>query len=221
MKKIALVTAGMMVFQITSLWAQEAPESSHTSIADSRNKFHAGLKAGLNSSRVYNTVGEDFLNDSKFGVTAGVFAAFPINKYWGFQPEIQFNQKGYSASGTTEEGSYSYTRNTGHVDVPLQLQVKPFRFMSIVAGPQFSFLVARQEIIHQGKITTVQEDEIHNSDLRKNTLGITGGLDIYYLKRFIISGRAGWDLQDNIGEGTALSPRYKNAWIQSTIGLRF
>jgi hypothetical protein len=166
-------------------------------------------------------MGNNFVADPKLGFSTGVFAAFPINKFIGFQPEIQFNQKGYSGSGSTEEGSYSYTRNTGHIDIPLQFQYKPFKFMSIVAGPQFSFMVIRQDIFHKGSMTTVQQEEIGNSDLRQNTLGAVGGIDLYFFRRLVVSGRAGWDLQNNGGAGNEVSPRYTNAWVQGTVGVRF
>jgi hypothetical protein len=43
----------------------------------------------------------------------------------------------------------------------------------------------------------------------------------FNLNQFVVSGRAGWDLQKNNGDGTSTNPRYKNVWYQATIGLKF
>jgi hypothetical protein len=32
--------------------------------------------------------------------------------------------------------------------------------------------------------------------------------------------RANFDLQNNNGDGTSTTPRYKNAWYQATLGIR-
>jgi hypothetical protein len=41
------------------------------------------------------------------------------------------------------------------------------------------------------------------------------------LDHTVIGARAGWDLSNNNGNGTSSTPRYKNAWVQATVGYRF
>jgi hypothetical protein len=48
-------------------------------------------------------------------------------------------------------------------------------------------------------------------------LGFIGGVDVN-VGKVIIGARAGWDIQNNNGDGTSTNPRYKNAWTQATIG---
>jgi hypothetical protein len=57
-------------------------------------------------------------------------------------------------------------------------------------------------------------------DIRKNTLCITGGVDIN-LNQIVLGARFGADLMKNIGSGENESPRYKNMWYQASIGFRF
>ncbi|WP_255702558.1 outer membrane beta-barrel protein [Fulvivirga ulvae] len=66
---------------------------------DTRGRFQFGLKAGINYSNVYDTKGEKFVADPKFGIAMGVFLAIPVGETIGIQPEVQFSQKGFKATG--------------------------------------------------------------------------------------------------------------------------
>jgi hypothetical protein len=67
--------------------------------------------------------------------------------------------------------------------------------------------------------TVEQQDEFKNTNIRKNILCAVGGLDVN-IDRVVIGARAGWDIQNNNGDGTSTNPRYKNVWIQATLGFR-
>ncbi len=188
---------------------------------DSRERIHFGAKAGINVSSIYDTKGENYNADPKAGFAGGGFIAIPIGKFLGIQPEVIFAQKGYSSSIVTEDYSYSYTRTTGHIEIPVLLQIKPASFLSVVVGPQFSYMTYREESFKTNTTSTIVQQEIENNNIRKNTLGLTSGLDVYILRHLLISGRMGWDLQDNNGDGTATFPRYRNIWFQAAVGLRF
>ncbi len=210
MKKLSLIIASTLLIA-TVANAQD----------DSREKIHLGGKVGLNISNIYDTKGEDSSTDPKAGFVAGGFVAIPIGKYLGIQPEVMFAQKGYTANSFREGNSFSYTRKTGHLEIPLLLQIKPVSFLSLVVGPQYSFMTYREETFKSNTVTIIQQEEIKNDNIRKNTLGAVTGIDVYVFRRLLISGRVGWDLQDNNGDGTANFPRYRNVWVQTAIGLRF
>jgi hypothetical protein len=63
-----------------------------------------------------------------------------------------------------------------------------------------------------------QESDVDNDNIRKNILGLATGVDIN-LDRFVLSGKAAWDLQDNKGDGTSDSPRFRNVILQLTLGV--
>ena len=187
---------------------------------DFRDKLTLGLKAGLNFSNVYDSQGEAFKTDPKFGLAAGAFLAIPIGKYLGVQPEILISQKGFHATGIILGNTYNFTRTTSYVDIPLLFLFKPSEFISIVGGPQYSYLVKQTDVFANATTSIEQQTEFVNDNIRKNIFCFTGGIDLN-LKHIVLGARAGWDVLNNNGDGTSTTPRYKNVWYQGTIGYRF
>lgn len=186
---------------------------------DDESIIHLGLKAGLNLSNIYDTDGNDFDTDPKLGVAAGAFLSIPLGRFLGIQPEILFSQRGFKSKGIVAENGYELTRTTSYIDVPLLLAIKPVKYVTILAGPQISFLTNSKDEFSNSSISFEQEQEFRNSNLRKNTVCFTGGVDIN-VSRLVLSARAGWDIQNNDGDGTSTNPRYKNVWYQATVGFR-
>lgn len=188
-------------------------------VVDERENVKFGVKAGVNYSNVWDEQGQDFRADPKLGFVGGAFVAIPIGKMLGFQPEFLFSQKGFEGKGTLLGTSYSLTRTTNFIDIPLQLQLKPAHFVTFLFGPQFSYLLSRKDVYTLGANSFEQEQEFDNDDIRKNILGFTAGFDIN-ITDFVFSSRIGWDFQNNNGDGTNNTPRYKNQWLQFTLGYR-
>lgn len=118
--------------------------------------------------------------------------------------------------GTT----YTLTRITNYIDVPLLVAVKPIELLTILAGPQYSYLLKQKDDFSGGIITGSQVQEFDNDNLRKNTFCFVGGVDVN-IQNIVIGARAAWDLKNNNGDGTSNTPRYKNMWYQLTLGYRF
>lgn len=188
--------------------------------AQVRDKLTFGLKAGINYSNVYDEEGEDFVANAKLGMAAGAFLAIPIGKYLGIQPEVLISQRGFQATGMILGNTYNFTRTTTYLDVPLLFAFKPSEFISILAGPQYSYLLRQSDVFKNASSSIAQETEFQNDNIRKNILCFTGGIDIN-LKHIVLGARAGWDIQKNNGNGTSITPRYKNVWYQGTVGYRF
>ena len=206
---LCLVTA---LFTGTTLLAQD------NSDLDDRVTF--GLKAGINSSNVYDEKGDDFEGDPKLGFVGGAFIGIPIGDFIGIQPEVLYSQKGFGRSGSILLQNYEFTRTTNHLDIPILLQIRPIPAITILAGPQFSYILSKKDELKINGSTSGNVQDFDNKNLRKNSLGLVGGLDIN-ISRLVIGARVGWDLQDNKGDGTSTDPRYKNRWIQLTAGVRF
>lgn len=184
-----------------------------------RETIQFGIKAGMNISNVWDERGQDFKADAKVGFAGGAFVGIPLGKFLGIQPEVLISQKGYKGSGTLLGTSYSNTRTTTYLDIPLQLQIKPADFLTIVAGPQFSYLLNQKDVYTFGTNSAAQETEFNNDNVRKNILGFVAGADII-IYHAVVSGRVGWDFQTNNGDGSSTTPRYKNQWLQLTIGFK-
>ncbi len=187
--------------------------------ADLREQLTAGVKAGFNVSNVWDSEGQDFQADAKLGFAGGVFVGIPIGKFLGVRPEILISQKGFQASGTLLGTDYSFSRTSTYLAVPILLELKPSPYLSIVAGPQYAFLLHQKNVFNAGGSTLVQETEFENEQIRKNVFGVTAGLDIN-IGHFVIAPRVGADLLNNNGDGTSTTPRYKNRWLQLTVGVR-
>jgi hypothetical protein len=211
MKVKLLISALLLTAFSFQAWAQTD---------DLTERVALGVKAGINISNVYDTQGDGFDSKAKVGFAAGGFLSIPFGKFLGFQPELMYSQKGYKGSGSALLFSYSYTRKLDYIDIPLQLQIKPIPELTILVGPQYSFLIHKAIDFNAGGLSGSQQSDVENNNIRKNILGIVGGLDVHVMN-FLLSGRLAWDLQNNNGDGTSSSPRYKNMVAQITVGVMF
>jgi hypothetical protein len=213
MKKI------IMLFIMTS-FATAFIGIAQSSSEEHREILYVGLKIGTNYSNVYDSEGEEFIANSKFGLVFGGFVSIPIWKYVGFQPGLLFSQKGFEGSGRILGGDYRFTRTTNHIAIPLLATLRPIEQVTIVAGPQYSYLVKQTDVFENALTTVEQEQEFENDNIRHNTLSFLIGFDVN-LDQLVFGTRLGWDLHQNHGDGTSHTPRYRNSWWQFTVGYRF
>ena len=104
--------------------------------------------------------------------------------------------------------------------MPIFFAFKPIEFLTLLAGPQYSYLLKQEKVFTNSFITSDQVQNFKDNNIRKNTFCFVMGGDIT-MKHFVIGARAGWDLFNNNGDGTSTDPRYKNVWYQGTFGFRF
>jgi hypothetical protein len=211
MKKLILVMA-LVTISVTNSNAQTT--------TNNRDALSFGIKVGTNYSNVYDSDNEDFVADGKFGFAAGAFVAIPLGKFIGIQPEILFSQKGFKSTGNYFGSTYEMTRTTNFIDVPVLFAVKPIEQVTLLFGPQFSYLMKQKDEFTGGTISSTQQQDFDNNDITKNILGLTGGADIN-VDNLVFGLRAGWDIKTNEGDGNSSTPRYKNMWYQATVGYRF
>lgn len=212
MRKIILAMIAI-TFMINMSVAQEE-------VLDMRENFTFGIKGGVNISNIYDSNEEDFDAESKLGYAAGIFLGIPLGQVIGIQPEVLYSQRGFKATGDNLLGDYEFTRTTNYLDVPVLLAIKPSPMLTLLAGPQFSFLLDGKYDFENNILSGGLEEDFENEDARKNTTCITGGLDIN-LENLVLGGRVGWDLKENNEDGSSDTPRYKNVWFQATLGFRF
>ena len=187
---------------------------------DTREDLKIGIKAGANVSNVWDDNSQDFEANSKLGFAGGAYMSVPLGTYLGIQPALIYSQKGFQEQGRVLGSDYTFTRTTDYLDIPILFELKPKPFLTLVAGPQYSFLLSKTDQFTSNTISITDVDKYENENIRKNTLGALVGFDIHS-KQWVISPRAGWDLQSNDGDGTSSSLRYKNQWVQLTIGYEF
>jgi len=214
MKKIFIIVCVSLIG-----FGQKLDAQTTTAPIDNRSLFNYGIKAGINNANVWDEESQNFNANRKLGFVFGAFASLPFGTLLGFQPELLIAQKGFKGSGVLLGSEYSFARTTTHIDIPLQLQVKPSEMLTILVGPQISYLIHQRDVFTFGANSTAQEQEFDNENLRKSTLGFTMGADVNFT-RLVASGRLGYDFQNNNGDGTSSTPRYKNHWLQLTLGYK-
>lgn len=185
---------------------------------DTREDLKFGVKAGINLSNVYDEEGNDFVAENKVGFAGGAFVSIPLGKFVGIQPEIMYSQKGFKATGNFLGADYEFKRTTTYLDLPVLLQIKPTENISILAGPQFSYLLNTKNEFNDSSVG--QEEEINDDNYKKGIIGLVVGLD-FNLDNFIISARGGWDLSKTDNEGDSSEIQYKNQVLQFTLGYSF
>jgi len=211
MKKI-FFTIVALILMANTMNAQKAGSNSS-------DQIHIGLKAGANYSNIYDSQNDKYNADGKIGFAAGGFVSIPISRYLGIQPEILFSQKGFHATSSILGSDVSLTRTTNYIDLPIFLAVKPSEMLTILFGPQYSYLMNQKDVF-TNPITTIDVNQDFNTDnIRKNTLCLVGGVDIN-LSNIVLGARVGLDMYNNNGDGTTTTPRYKNVWAQATVGFR-
>lgn len=213
MKRIAFLATVAMVCMQTEMNAQTVTRR------DMRNDFLIGAKAGINGANVWDEKGGNFTADPRVGFVGGGFVSIPMGKYLGLQPEVLYSQKGFKASGTMLGAAYTLSNVTTWLDVPVLVQVKPTSYLTVVGGPVYSYLLRQRETYTWVNSAVEREQEFDNDNIRRNRMGLMIGAD-FVAAPFVIGGRAGWDLQDNLGDGTSSQPRYKNQWLQLTVGFQ-
>jgi hypothetical protein len=187
---------------------------------DMRGHLQVGVKVGTNYSNVYDIKGQDFSADFKFGFVSGLWLSIPVGKQLGIRPEVLYSQKGYQSTGNILGAGYKITHTADYIDVPLLLEIKPIDFITVVGGPEYSYLVHTNNEFSNTFLTAQQEQTFDNINLRKNLLSFLAGLDFNF-HHLVIGTRFGFDLIRNNGDGTSTNPRYRNLWYQATLGLRF
>lgn len=186
---------------------------------DSREYISFGFKAGINFSSIYNSHTENFHARGKAGFAGGAFLYIPIAKYIGIQPEVLLSQRGFNSSGIYLLNSYELKRTLNYVDIPIFFAVKPIERLTILFGPQYSFLMSQSNVFTNSSLNRFQEDQFKSEPVRHNIFCLTGGLDFNF-NNVVFGLRTGWDVTHNRENSSSQTPRYKNIWLQASVGFR-
>ncbi len=214
-----LLTALLITSSVGIVSAQYQSDTRYPDL-DRRNDFTFGVKVGANLSRMWDAESNDFIADPKVGYAAGVFATIPITTFLGVQPEVMWSQRGFIGRGSSVLGDYRLSRTHNYLDIPIMIAFKPSPVVSILVGPQYSYLLSTNDEYTSGNTTFEDQNDFDNNNVLKNTLALTGGAD-FSLDPLVVGLRAGWDIRKNDGDGTTTSIRYKNMWYQLSVGFQF
>ena len=105
--------------------------------------LHLGVKGGVNLLKVD---GKSFNEEFRHGYNAGLYAEINFNNKWGIQPEVMWNQ---ANTRTSMHFSDIYNEGLGelkdvklnYLSVPILLNIKPSKLLTLQVGPQFGVLI--------------------------------------------------------------------------------
>lgn len=210
------VTSAVLCFPLAAQTEQTVDE---TTSREAKKRVVPAIKVGISRSNVYDRKGEAFVSDGKSGFAGGVALALPLGSLLGIQPEAMFLHKGFEGAGRIHGESYLINRTTTHLDIPVQVQFKPFSWLTFLAGPQWSFVLKRNDRYNEESNVAARRT-MEESSLRENLFGTLIGFDLNF-GHVVISGRSGWDVTQNNSDGSSGTPLYRNRWIIWTVGYRF
>ena len=110
-------------------------------------KIHVGFKGGANINKL---TGKSFSDQFSFGYHAGGFFSVGLGKKFAVQPGILFNQINVDTSSAFST-VYQFNKvdkvQLRYLSVPILLNYKPFKYLTLQAGPQFGILTNKSKTL--------------------------------------------------------------------------
>jgi hypothetical protein len=118
-------------------------------------RLKIGIRGGANANKIE---GKSFSDEFRYGYHIGGAVEMMFGKAIGIQPEVLFNQSnlrtGYSFDTLYESinpGTLKEVR-LNYLSIPILLNIKPFPFLTLQAGPQFGILMSTDRtLLEDGK----------------------------------------------------------------------
>ena len=115
--------------------------------AATAQKLHIGAKAGANINKID---GKSFSDEFSYGYHLGGFFNVGLGKKFAIQPEVLFNQINVDTSSSFSS-VYKFDQidkvQLKYLSVPILLNFKPVKFITLQAGPQFSVLMNKSKTL--------------------------------------------------------------------------
>ena len=114
-----------------------------------------GLRAGANINKID---GKSFSDEFTYGYHLGGAVEMMFSKVIGIQPEVLFNQSnvqtGYGFDTLYQSINPGTLKNVklNYLSIPVLLNIRPFPFLTLQAGPQFGILMSQdRNLLEDGK----------------------------------------------------------------------
>ena len=137
--------------------------------------FSQGFKIGIKGGATINKLsGKSFNEQFSFGYHLGGFAEIGITKKWAIQPEVLFSQSTVDTSSSFSS-VYQFNKMNNiklkYLSIPLLLNFKPIKLITLQAGPQFGILMNKSNtLLQNGKAAFKAGDFSMLAGLQLNVL---------------------------------------------------
>jgi Outer membrane protein beta-barrel domain len=110
-------------------------------------KFNIGFKGGANINKL---TGKSFSDQFSYGYHLGGFFSVGLGKKFAIQPEVLFNQVNVDTSSNFST-VYKFNKvdkvQLKYLSIPVLLNYKPIKFLTLQAGPQFGVLMNKSNTL--------------------------------------------------------------------------
>lgn len=112
-------------------------------------RFNIGGKAGANLTKI---TGKAFKEEYNLGYHLGLFAEVDLNKKWGIQPEVIWNQVNTHRASGTDSVLNNWQNNTGSIQlkyltIPILLRYNVGSLITLHLGPQFGIVINKDNTL--------------------------------------------------------------------------
>lgn len=171
------------------------------------SQFNIGFKAGANINKLS---GKSFKEEFSFGYQLGGFVELGLGGKFSIQPEVLFNQSNVDTSGSFSS-VYQFKKmdkvQLKYLSIPILLNFKPSRLLSLQAGPQFGVLLNKDNtLLQNGK-----------KAFKGGDFSMLAGLQLN-ISKFIVYGRYAVGLS-NLND-IDNKEKWKNQSIQAGVGFK-
>lgn len=112
-------------------------------------KINVGVKGGASINKL---TGKSFDEEFSFGYHLGGFVSVGLGKKFAIQPEILFNQINVDTSSNFSS-VYQFNKvskvQLKYLSIPILLNFKPAKILTIQAGPQFGVLMNKSKTLYE------------------------------------------------------------------------
>ena len=171
------------------------------------SQFNIGFKGGANINKLS---GQSFKDQFSFGYQLGGFVEIGLGGKFSIQPEVLFNQSNVDTSSSFSS-VYQFKKldkvQLKYLSIPLILNFKPSRLLSLQLGPQFGILLNKDNtLLQNGK-----------EAFKSGDFSMLGGVQLN-ISKFIIYGRYVVGLSDL--NDIDNQQKWKNQSIQLGVGFK-
>lgn len=178
------------------------------SVAAHAQRFNIGGKAGANLTKI---TGKAFKEEYNLGYHLGLFAEVDLDKKWGIQPEVIWNQVNTHRASGTDSVLNNWQNNTGSIQlkyltIPILLRYNVGSLITLHLGPQFGILTNKNKTLwNNGK-----------EAFKNGNFSMVGGVQVN-LKMLRVYGRYDIGLS-NISDAPN-QDKWKSQQLQIGVGL--
>lgn len=170
-----------------------------------------------------------FVKKNKTGYNFGLYLDYPlVHSKLYFQPELNYSEKGYSATGSnvsnTEintQSTLKYKRTYEFLELPLLIKYYPGKSLFFTVGPQFSYLFIVNDQYSSPTSPTAYDIYTRRlNQLRKIDPGINFGMGFKLGNTINFSATYSFDLVDNYTFIGGDAPKFRNEYFAIRLGWR-